>query len=40
MGYARNAIIDQGRLDPGLEIVFKPCTYSELACKLRRVSDR
>ena len=39
-GYARNAIIHQGRLDPGLEIVFKPYTYSELAAKLRRVLDR
>ena len=38
-GYARNAIVHQGRLDPGVEVVFKPFTYSELAAKLRRILD-
>jgi PAS domain S-box-containing protein len=38
-GYARNAIVHQGRLDPGVEVVLKPFTYSELAGKLRRVLD-
>jgi len=38
-GYARNAIIHQGRLDPGVEIVFKPFTYSDLAMKIRQVLD-
>jgi signal transduction histidine kinase len=38
-GYARNAIVHQGRLDPGVEVVFKPFTYSELASKIRRVLD-
>jgi nitrogen-specific signal transduction histidine kinase/CheY-like chemotaxis protein len=38
-GYARNAIVHQGRLDPGVEVVFKPFTYSELAAKIRRALD-
>jgi signal transduction histidine kinase len=38
-GYARNAIVHHGRLDPGVEVVFKPFTYSDLAAKLRRVLD-
>ena len=39
-GYARNAIVHQGRLDPGVEVVFKPFTYSDLAAKLRRAFDK
>jgi CheY-like chemotaxis protein len=38
-GYARNAIVHQGRLDPGIEIIFKPFTYSDLAAKIRQVLD-
>jgi signal transduction histidine kinase/CheY-like chemotaxis protein len=38
-GYARNAIVHQGRLDPGVEVAFKPFTYSELAAKIRRILD-
>jgi PAS domain S-box-containing protein len=38
-GYARNAIVHHGRLDPGVEVVFKPFTYSDLATKIRRVLD-
>jgi PAS domain S-box-containing protein len=38
-GYARNAIVHQGRLDPAVEVIFKPFTYSELAAKLRRIMD-
>lgn len=38
-GYARNAIVHQGRLDPGVEVVFKPFTYSDLAAKIRAVLD-
>ncbi len=38
-GYARNAIVHHGRLDPGVEVVFKPFTYSEVAAKIRRVLD-
>ena len=35
--YARNAIVHQGRLDPGVELIVKPFTYDALAAKLRRV---
>jgi PAS domain S-box-containing protein len=38
-GYARNAIVHQGRLDSGVEVVFKPFTYSDLAVKLRQILD-
>jgi PAS domain S-box-containing protein len=38
-GYARNAIVHQGRLDPGVEVVFKPFTYSDLARKIRQVLE-
>ena len=38
-GYARNAIVHQGRLDPGVEVVFKPFTYSDVAAKIRQILD-
>ena len=38
-GYARNAIVNQGRLDPAVEVVFKPFTYSDLAIKIRHVLE-
>ena len=38
-GYARNAIVHQGRLDPDVEVIFKPFTYSDLATKIRHVLD-
>jgi signal transduction histidine kinase/CheY-like chemotaxis protein len=38
-GYARNAIVHHGRLDAGVEVVFKPFTYTEVAAKIRRVLD-
>jgi PAS domain S-box-containing protein len=38
-GYARNAIIHQGRLDPGIAVVFKPFTFADLATKLRQTLD-
>jgi CheY-like chemotaxis protein len=38
-GYARNAIVHQGRLDPGVEVIFKPFSYSDLATKIRQVLD-
>jgi CheY-like chemotaxis protein len=38
-GYARNAIIHQGRLDPDVELLAKPFTYAALAQKARQVLD-
>jgi PAS domain S-box-containing protein len=38
-GYARNAIVHRGRLDPGVEVIFKPFTYSDLAVKIRQVLE-
>jgi hypothetical protein len=38
-GYARNAIIHHGRLDPGVEMIPKPFTYSGAAAKLRAVLE-
>ncbi len=38
-GYARNAIVHHGRLDPGVELIVKPFTQSSLAAKVRRVLD-
>jgi hypothetical protein len=39
-GYARNAIIHHGRLDPGVDLIAKPYTQTELAAKVRKVLDR
>ncbi len=38
-GYARNAIVHHGRLDPGVEFITKPFTYAALATKVRRMLD-
>ena len=38
-GYARNAIVHHGRLDPGVEVIGKPFTYAALAAKIRKVLD-
>ncbi|HEY3784165.1 MAG TPA: PAS domain S-box protein [Steroidobacteraceae bacterium] len=35
--YARNAIVHQGRLDPGVNLLLKPYTQLDLARKLRQV---
>jgi PAS domain S-box-containing protein len=39
-GYARNAIVHHGRLDPGVDLIVKPFTYAGLAAKIRAVLDR
>jgi PAS domain S-box-containing protein len=39
-GYTRNAIVHQGRLDPGLQMIGKPYTYQELGAKIRALLDR
>ena len=38
-GYARNAIVHHGRLDPGVEMLAKPFTYAALAAKVRAILD-
>jgi CheY-like chemotaxis protein len=38
-GYARNAIIHHGRLDPGVEVLVKPFSQSNLAAKIRNILD-
>jgi len=36
-GHARNAIVHHGRLDPGVELIAKPFTFTALASKVRHV---
>jgi PAS domain S-box-containing protein len=38
-GYTANAIVHHGRLDPGMHLIGKPFTYSELAAKVRQLLD-
>jgi PAS domain S-box-containing protein len=38
-GYARNAIVHQGRLDRGVELITKPFTRVQLASRIRAVLD-
>jgi FixJ family two-component response regulator len=39
-GYSRNAIVHQGRLDPGVSLLQKPLTQVMLAAKIRDVLDK
>ncbi len=38
-GYARNAIVHHGRLDPGVELIAKPFTANALAARIRGMLD-
>lgn len=38
-GYARNAIVHRGRLDPGVQLLTKPFSFSDLAAKVRDLLD-
>ena len=38
-GYSRNAIVHQGRLDPGVELIQKPLSQGVLAAKIRAILD-
>ena len=39
-GYSRNAIVHQGRLNPGVEVIQKPLTQESLAGKIREILQR
>ena len=39
-GYSRNAIVHQGRLDPGVELLQKPVSQSDLADRVRGILDQ
>ncbi|MDB5594145.1 MAG: histidine kinase [Hyphomicrobiales bacterium] len=39
-GYARNAIVHHGRLDPGVQLITKPFSFGDLAKKVRDILDR
>lgn len=39
-GYTRNAIVHNGRLDQGVDLIGKPFTFAALAAKVRQVLDR
>ncbi len=39
-GYTRNAIVHNGRLDEGVELITKPFTFDALASKVRQILDR
>jgi PAS domain S-box-containing protein len=38
-GYARNAIVHHGRLDPGVQLITKPFSMSDLAVRVRDTID-
>ena len=38
-GYTRNAIVHQGRLDPGVQLISKPFSFDELAKRIRMLLD-
>jgi signal transduction histidine kinase/CheY-like chemotaxis protein len=38
--YAGNALIHEGRLDPGVELLCKPFTFAALAARIRELLDR
>jgi CheY-like chemotaxis protein len=39
-GYSRNAIVHQGRLDAGVDLLQKPLSQEQLAAMVRKVLDR
>jgi CheY-like chemotaxis protein len=38
-GYARDAIVHGGRIDPGVELITKPFSYADLAGRVRDLLD-
>jgi CheY-like chemotaxis protein len=39
-GYSRNAVVHQGRLDEGVELLQKPVSQAQLAARIRTLLDR
>jgi len=39
-GYTRNAVVHNGVLDPGVELIGKPFTIDQLSRKVREVLDK
>ena len=39
-GYSRNAVVHQGRLDEGVELLEKPISQAKLAFRVREMLDR
>lgn len=39
-GYTRDAIMQDGRLEPGVDLISKPFTFESLAAKVRELLDR
>lgn len=39
-GYSRNAVVHQGRLDEGVQLIQKPISQSQLATRIRDLLDK
>jgi FixJ family two-component response regulator len=39
-GYSRNAVVHQGRLDEGVDLLQKPVSQAQLAMRVRTALDR
>jgi CheY-like chemotaxis protein len=39
-GYSRNAVVHQGRLDEGVDLLQKPVSQAQLAMRVRAALDR
>jgi CheY-like chemotaxis protein len=39
-GYSRNAVVHQGRIEEGVELLQKPVSQADLAAKVREVLDK
>ena len=39
-GYWRNAVVHQGRLDPGVDLIQKPISQADLAARIRKALDK
>jgi DNA-binding NtrC family response regulator len=39
-GYTRNAVVHNGVVDPGVELIGKPFTVDQLAAKVREILDQ